>query len=111
MIGPAASLIAPAEWVILSTSFAVAIRAVLWSLPFAVAAAWALSRPRLPGKLILDALAHLPLILPPVLVGFLLLVLVGRAVELFRYLRKVVTLLHGIGLRRPPFPTSGSQAS
>jgi molybdate transport system permease protein len=71
-------MITPAEMEILSTSLAVATRAVLWSLPFAVAAAWVLSRPRFPGKLVLDGLAHLPLILPPVLVGFLLLVLLGR---------------------------------
>src|SRR5690606_13420238 len=38
----------------------------------------ALSRPRLPGKLMLDGVTHLPVILPPVLVGFLLLVLLGR---------------------------------
>lgn len=71
-------MITGAEWEILSTSFAVATRAILWSLPFAVAVAWALSRPRLPGKLLFDGLAHLPLILPPVLVGFLLLLLLGR---------------------------------
>ena len=71
-------MISGAEIEILSTSFAVATRAILWSLPFAVGAAWVLSRPNLPGKLVLDGLAHLPLILPPVLVGFLLLMLLGR---------------------------------
>ena len=71
-------MLSPAEWQILSTSFAVAARALVWSLPFAIAAAYALSRPRFPGKLALDGLAHLPVILPPVLVGFLLLVLLGR---------------------------------
>ena len=55
-----------------------AANAVLWSLPFAIAAAFALSRPRFPGKLLLDAIAHLPIILPPVLVGFVLLMLLGR---------------------------------
>jgi molybdate transport system permease protein len=40
--------------------------------------AFALSRPRLPGKLALDGLVHLPVILPPVLVGFLLLIFLGR---------------------------------
>lgn len=63
---------------ILLTSLAVAWRAILWSLPFAIAVAFALSRPRLPGKLMLDGVTHLPVILPPVLVGFLLLVLLGR---------------------------------
>ena len=68
----------PAELEILSTSFAVAWRALLFSLPFAIAVAFLLSRPSTPGRLILDGLAHLPLILPPVLVGFLLLVIFGR---------------------------------
>ena len=66
------------ELQILVTSFWVAANAVLWSLPFAIATAFALSRPRFPGKLVLDAIAHLPIILPPVLVGFVLLMLLGR---------------------------------
>jgi molybdate transport system permease protein len=68
----------PAELEILSTSFAVAWRALLFSLPFAIAVAFLLSRPSTPGRLILDGIAHLPLILPPVLVGFVLLLLFGR---------------------------------
>jgi molybdate transport system permease protein len=67
-----------AELQILATSFAVAIRALLGALPFAIAVAWALSRPKLPGRMLLDGLAHLPVILPPVLVGFLLLIIFGR---------------------------------
>jgi len=66
------------ELEILLTSLAVAGRAILWSLPFAIAVAFILSRPRLPGRLVLDSLTHLPVILPPVLVGFLLLLLFGR---------------------------------
>jgi molybdate transport system permease protein len=62
---------------ILATSLIVAAKALL-ILPLAIAYAFALSRPRLPGRLIWDGLAHLPLILPPVLVGFLLLALFGR---------------------------------
>ncbi len=61
------------ELQILATSLGVAGRAVLFSLPVAIAFAWALSRPRFPGKWLVDALAHLPLVLPPVLVGYLLL--------------------------------------
>ena len=66
------------EWRILGTSLGVAGRAVVFSLPVAIAFAWALSRPRLPGKSVIDAVAHLPLVLPPVLVGFLLLMAFGR---------------------------------
>jgi molybdate transport system permease protein len=62
---------------VLATSFWVAANAVLWSLPFAVAIAFVLSR-RFPGKLALEGLTHLPIILPPVLVGFLLLMLFGQ---------------------------------
>jgi len=71
-------MLSAAELEILRTSLDIALRAVIWSLPFAVAVAFALSRPRLPGKLALDGLAHMPVILPPVLVGFLLLLLLGR---------------------------------
>jgi molybdate transport system permease protein len=71
-------MLSPAELEILSTSFAVAWRALLFSLPFAVAVAFLLSRPGTLGRLILDGIAHLPVILPPVLVGFLLLIIFGR---------------------------------
>lgn len=66
------------EWQILATSLGVAGRAVVFSLPVAIAFAWALSRPKFPGKAIVDLIAHLPLVLPPVLVGFLLLLTFGR---------------------------------
>jgi len=71
-------MLTPLEIEILTTSLSIALRAVVWSLPFAIAVAFALSRPRLPGKLMLDGLTSLPVILPPVLVGFLLLLLLGR---------------------------------
>ena len=66
------------EWRILGTSLGVAGRAVIFSLPIAIAFAWALSKPKFPGKAVVDAIAHLPLVLPPVLVGFLLLLAFGR---------------------------------
>jgi molybdate transport system permease protein len=58
-------------------SLSVALRSVLVSLPFAVLIAWLLTRQRLRGRLILDVLVHLPLVLPPVVVGYLLLLLFG----------------------------------
>jgi molybdate transport system permease protein len=58
-------------------SLSVALRSVAISLPFAVAVAWMLARPRFRGKMLLDAFVHLPLVLPPVVVGYLLLVLFG----------------------------------
>jgi len=68
----------PEEWRILATSLEVAMLALAFALPPAAACAYALSRPAFPGKSLLDGLAHLPLLLPPVLVGFLLLLLFGR---------------------------------
>lgn len=54
-------------------SLTVALRSVAFSLPLAVAVAWILARVSFPGKTVLDGLVHLPLILPPVVVGYLLL--------------------------------------
>jgi molybdate transport system permease protein len=54
-------------------SLNVALRSVAFSLPLAVAVAWVLARVSFPGKTVLDGLVHLPLILPPVVVGYLLL--------------------------------------
>jgi molybdate transport system permease protein len=48
------------------------------SLPIGILAAWVLARLRFPGKNILDGLVHLPLVLPPVVTGYLLLVMLGR---------------------------------
>ncbi|HKY19426.1 MAG TPA: molybdate ABC transporter permease subunit [Rhizomicrobium sp.] len=70
-------MLSAAEWEILATSFRVALLALVWSLPLAIACAFLLSR-RFPGKFTLDGLVHLPIILPPVLTGFLLLLLLGR---------------------------------
>ncbi len=67
----------PEEWQALATSLAVAGRALLFALPLAVLTAWLLARPRLPGRFALNALAHVPLVLPPVVVGYALLLLFG----------------------------------
>ncbi len=68
----------PAESTALLLSLKVAFWSVAASLPFAVALAWLLSRRSFPGKALLDAVAHLPLVLPPVVVGYFLLILFGR---------------------------------
>jgi molybdate transport system permease protein len=59
-------------------SLQVALVAVTFSLPLGIAVAWVLVRFQFPGKIVLDALVHLPMILPPVVVGYVLLVLMGR---------------------------------
>lgn len=69
--------LSPAETEILLLSLQVSIAAMLVSAPLAFAAAWALARGRFPGKILLDALVHLPLVLPPVVTGWLLLLLFG----------------------------------
>jgi molybdate transport system permease protein len=69
--------LAPAELEALRISLSVALRSVLCSLPFAIAIAWLLTRRRFPGRLVLDTLVHLPMVLPPVMIGFVLLLLLG----------------------------------
>ncbi len=67
-----------AEWEALRLSLWVAAWATAVGLPLAFFAAWALARRSFPGKPVLKALIHLPLVLPPVVVGYLLLVAFGR---------------------------------
>lgn len=68
----------PEEWTALRLSLTVAAVAVAASLPLGVAVAFVLARGRFWGKAALDALVHLPLILPPVVTGYLLLLAFGR---------------------------------
>jgi len=63
---------------ILALSLRVAIVSVVCSLPFAILVAYGLARASFPGKTLVDAFVHLPLVLPPVVVGFALLVLFGK---------------------------------
>lgn len=72
------NFLTPQEWDVLGLSLRVAFWSVLISLPPAVAVAMLLARGRFPGKTLFDAFVHLPLVLPPVVVGFLLLLLFGR---------------------------------
>lgn len=62
----------------IALSVRVAALAVVVAMPFAVAVALVLARWHFPGKILFDALVHLPLVLPPVLTGYVLLVLLGR---------------------------------
>lgn len=70
--------LSPEEWMAVRLSLVVATTAMLASLPLGIATAYALARGRFPGKAMLDALVHLPLILPPVVTGYLLLISFGR---------------------------------
>ncbi len=66
------------EWTIILLSLKVALVATLASLPFGIAVAYVLSRKRFAGLWLIDALVHLPLVLPPVVTGYALLMLFGR---------------------------------
>ncbi|MEL0251865.1 MAG: molybdate ABC transporter permease subunit [Novosphingobium sp.] len=70
-------MMTPEEWEIVRLSLKVGAVAVAACLPFAFALAWALARGQFPGKVLLDALIHLPLVLPPVVTGWLLLLAFG----------------------------------
>jgi molybdate transport system permease protein len=63
------------EWQIVGLSLRVGIVAVAVTLPVAFALAWLLARVTFPGKLLVDALVHLPLVVPPVVTGWMLLIL------------------------------------
>lgn len=66
------------EWTAIQLSLRVASVATLASLPLGVLTALVLARGRFPGKAVLDGLVHLPLVLPPVVTGYVLLILLGR---------------------------------
>ena len=66
------------EWAAVALSFKVACVATAASLPFGIAVAMVLARGRFYGKSVVDGLVHLPLILPPVVTGYLLLIAFGR---------------------------------
>jgi molybdate transport system permease protein len=70
--------LSPDEWTAVHLSLRVATVAMLASLPVGIAVAYLLARGRFPGKSILDGIVFLPLILPPVVTGYLLLLSFGR---------------------------------
>lgn len=71
-------MLSDAEWQAILISLKVAGSAVGWILVPGVAVAWLMARHEFRGKSLLDGLLHLPLVLPPVVVGYLLLVSLGR---------------------------------
>ena len=70
--------LSPEEWQAIWLTLKVATLAVVGSVPFAIAIAWVLSYTRVPGKMVIEALISLPLVLPPVVTGYALLILLGR---------------------------------
>ncbi len=68
----------PEDWQAIAFSGGVSAAAVLFSLPFGLALGWLLARRDFAGKALVETLLNLPLVLPPVVTGYLLLVLLGR---------------------------------
>ncbi|TIX51488.1 molybdate ABC transporter permease subunit [Alteraurantiacibacter aquimixticola] len=76
------------EWAIVLLSLKVSAVAMAAALPLAFALAWLLARMRFPGKILLDALVHLPLVVPPVVTGWLLLIAFGSNGPIGRFLEE-----------------------
>lgn len=83
----------PAEWQAVALSLKVAFWATLLSLPLGVLTALALARGRFPGRQVLNALVHLPLIMPPVVTGYLLLLTFGRRAPVGEWLAETFGLV------------------
>lgn len=81
--------LSPAEWSAVRLSLVVALASVALALVPGIAVAWLLARRRFPGRTLLDAVVHLPLVVPPVAVGYLLLLGLGRGSPLGRWLERV----------------------
>jgi len=79
-----------AEWDIVALSLKVSVAAMLACLPVAYALAWLLARRRFPGRMLLDAAVHLPLVLPPAVTGWVLLLLFGRTGPVGAWLERVL---------------------
>jgi len=85
--------ITPEEIVAIKLSLRVASVAVVASLPVAILVAYVLSRGRFKGKVLLDGLVHMPLVLPPVVTGYALLILFGRRGPLGAFLEQTFGLV------------------
>ena len=70
--------LSPAEWTAVELSLRISIIATLVALPFGIAIGWLLARKDFWGKIIVDGIVYLPLVLPPVVTGYLLLISFGR---------------------------------
>ena len=70
--------LSPDEWIAVQLSLRIAVAATLAALPLGIAVAWLLARKDFWGKSLLDGIVHLPLVLPPVVTGYLLLLSFGR---------------------------------
>jgi len=70
--------LSPTEWTAVLLSLRIALVATAFALPFGIAIGWLLARKEFWGKTLLDGLVYLPLVLPPVVTGYLLLISFGK---------------------------------
>ena len=92
------------ELAALALSLKISVTSVIASLPFGVAAAWLLARFEFPAKAVVDALLHLPLVVPPVVVGYLLLILLGRSGPIGGWMHDTFGILLACLLYTSPSP-------
>lgn len=85
--------LSPEEWQAVALSLRVSTVAVMASLPFGLLVAYALARWRFPGRSLLNVLVHLPLVLPPVVTGYLLLLTFGRRGMIGQFLDQIGIVL------------------
>ena len=85
--------LSPDEWTAIRLSLRIAVTATAFGLPVGILAAYALARCRFPGKALLDGVIHLPLVLPPVVTGYILLVVLGRRAPLGAFLAEHLGLV------------------
>jgi molybdate transport system permease protein len=78
--------LSPAEWTAVELSLRIAVVATAFALPFGIAIGWLLARTEFWGKTIVDGLVFLPLVLPPVVTGYLLLIWFGRKAPIGAFL-------------------------
>jgi molybdate transport system permease protein len=78
--------LSPQDWTAVALSLRVAAISTVVALPFGIAIAMLLARGSFWGKSVLDAIVHLPLVLPPVVTGYLLLISLGRKAPLGAFL-------------------------
>ncbi|MEA2951749.1 MAG: molybdate transport system permease protein, partial [Alphaproteobacteria bacterium] len=76
----------PDEWIAIRLSLRIAVVATIVALPFGIGVAWLLARKNFWGKALLDGMVHLPLVLPPVVTGYLLLLSFGRRGQIGSFL-------------------------
>ena len=85
-------MLSPAEWQAVRLTLLVAAVAVMASLPLGIALGWLLARRNFPGKFLIETVVNLPLVLPPVVTGYLLLLTFGRQGILGGFLEKSLGL-------------------